>query len=435
MMVQAMQIDALKSIILEQHETLHIKQSSITRHLLRDLEALEHLKEHAIIVSGIRRCGKSTLLKQIYHQYHLNNAFFLSFEDERLVGLDATMLNQLHQTLIELFGDQKTFFFDEIQVIPGWEIFVRRMQDLGYKFYLSGSNASLLKGHASHKLTGRHITLRLFPYSFQEYLAYCHPQLDTSDRGLHHTKTRAQLQSAFTQTMRYGGMPGYWKYRSTEIVTQIYQDILFRDIIGQHQIREQRALRELGLYFLSNIGSQLSLTSLQKTLNLGSINTIKSFMSYFEDAYLFSFLPRYDYALKTRILTGKKVYCQDTGFITHLAFQFSENFGKILENMVYIELLRRKKELYSYQTRNRLEVDFAIQEGTKITELIQVAYNLNQEKTRKREIAALEKAMQETQLNTGTILTFSEHADIKTDWGGSIAIRAIVPWLLSNEST
>lgn len=425
-----MDLDLIKNMILEQKAALDTADLGIRRDLLDEIEQYHALDEHAIVVSGIRRCGKSTLLKQIYHQYFKEQAYFFSFEDERLLGFEAIHFDMLHQAFIELLGMHKTFFLDEIQTVPRWELFVRRMQDSGHKFYLSGSNASLLSGDAGTRLTGRHILLRLFPYSFQEFLRAQHPAL-LSDAHAHiKSTTQAQLRGALTHYMRFGGMPGYWKYLTPEIVTQVYHDILYRDIIGHHQIREQHALRELGLYLLSNISSISSPAKLQKMLGLGSPNTLKNFFNYFEDAYVFSFLPRFHYALKKQTSAAQKTYCQDTGFVTQLAFQFSDNQGKYLENLVYLELQRRKSELYYYKTEKDLEVDFCVRRGNQISQLIQVACNLYQPETRKREIESLSAAMQETKLKEGLILTISEKETVKLDWGGMIQIQSIVPWLL-----
>ncbi|MFA4842833.1 MAG: ATP-binding protein [Candidatus Omnitrophota bacterium] len=417
----------LREIILEQEKSRREIGPGIKRLALNDIS--KHIQlPHTVVISGIRRAGKSTLLNQIINSYYEKGVYYLNFEDERLVDFGVNDFNSLYETYLELYGERKVFFFDEIQNVPKWEIFVRRMQDKGAKFFITGSNASLLSKELGTKLTGRCIAIELYPFSFHEYLAFkgYKPQKNV----FFYTAERAGVKKYFTEYLRHGGMPEYLVYKNEALLKRVYEDILYRDIVARYDIKQVKTLRELGLYFLSNIGTLFSYNNLKNTLGVGSMNTIKSYSDFLENSFLVFLISRFSYSLKQQFAANKKIYCIDNGLAESVAFQFSKNKGKFLENLVFLELKRKFPEIYYYKTSNNLEVDFLVKSGRKDIALIQVSDNLDNEKTRQREINSLSRAMDELKLKKGLILTEDTDEEIKTN-GKAILVQPIYKWLLS----
>lgn len=421
-----MQRTLLKEIVLEQEKDLLREDRGIPRAALTTVLKYASLP-HVVVVSGIRRCGKSTLLNQVIEKIPQRAFYYLNFEDERFVDFEAEDFNRLYEVFLELYGEQKTFFFDEVQNVSHWEVFVRRMQGKGSKFYITGSNASLLSKELGTKLTGRNVNVELFPFSFGEFLAFKGFRLTQDSLDL--TVERALLKKHFAEYLRHGGMPEYLKYQDATLLKRVYEDILYRDIVARYGIKQVKPLRELGLYLLSNLGGMFSYNNLKKILGVGSMNTIKSYADFLENSYLMFLVSKFSYSLKEQYVAAKKIYTIDNGLAESVAFQFSRNKGKFLENLVFLELRRRGPEIYYYKTANNLEVDFLVKAGKKDLSLIQVADNLDQEKTRQREVGALLKAMEELQLKSGLILTEDADENIRVK-GKTIAIKPVYQWLL-----
>lgn len=421
-----MQKSLLKEIILEQEKDRQAVDSGIKRTAL-DFVSKQIPLPHAVVISGIRRCGKSTLLNQTINGFYGKGVYYLNFEDERLVDFELADFNSLYEVFLELYGERKVFFFDEIQNVVQWEIFVRRMQNKGHKFFITGSNASLLSKELGTKLTGRCVSIELYPFSFIEYLSFKGYELQKN--VLSYTAERATIKKHFAEYLRHGGMPEYLKYNDSTLLKRVYEDILYRDIVARYDIKQVKALRELGLYLLSNIGTLFSYNNLTKILGVGSMNTIKSYSDYLENSFLVSLVSRFSYSLKQQFVANKKIYCIDNGLAESIAFQFSKNKGKFLENLVFLELKRRRPEIYYYKTTNNLEVDFLIKNGKKDISLIQVADNLDNEKTRQREIDVLTYAMDELKLKKALILTEDTEEEIKLK-GKVILAQPIYKWLL-----
>ncbi|MCG2711075.1 MAG: ATP-binding protein [Candidatus Omnitrophica bacterium] len=429
----------LKEIVLEQEKDRLDIDTGIPRDALSVVSRHASLP-HAVVVSGVRRCGKSTLLNQVISGLYnpvrepaakpkasSNGVYYLNFEDERLVDFNVEDFNHLYEVFLELYGDKKVFFFDEVQNVPKWEVFVRRMQGKGCKFFITGSNASLLSRELGTKLTGRNVTVELFPFSFMEFLFF--KGFHLSENSLSLTAERAAIKKHFAEYLNHGGMPEYLKYQDATILKRVYEDILYRDIVARHGIKQVKPLRELGLYLLSNIGGTFSYNNLKKILGLGSMNTIKSYADFMENSYLIFLISRFSYSLKQQFVSVKKIYCIDNGLAEAVAFQFSKNKGKFLENLVFLELRRKFPEIYYYKTTNNLEVDFLIKSGKNDLKLIQVADNLDNEKIRQRELNALIKAMDELKLKTALILTEDTEEEIALE-GKVVTVKPIYKWLL-----
>ena len=416
----------LREIILEQEKNRQTVDLGIKRSAL-DIVLKQISLSHAVVISGIRRSGKSTLLNQIISNCYEKGVYYLNFEDERLVDFAVTDFNNLYETFLELYGERKVFFFDEIQNTPKWEIFVRRMQDKGCKFFITGSNASLLSKELGTKLTGRCVSIELYPFSFVEFLSFKGYKLQKN--ALSYTAERAAIKKHFAEYLKHGGMPEYLKYKDPTLLKRVYEDILYRDIVARYDIKQVKVLRELGLYLLSNIGGLFSYNNLKKVLGVGSMNTIKSYADFLENSFLIFLINRFSYSLKQQFVANKKIYCIDNGLAESVAFQFSKNKGKFLENLVFLELKRRYPEIYYYKTANNLGVDFLVKSGRKDIALIQVADNLDSEKTKQRETSALTRAMDELKLKKALILTEDSEKEIKLN-GKTIIVQPIYKWLL-----
>jgi len=416
----------LREIILEQEKNRQTVDLGIKRSAL-DIVLKQISLSHAVVISGIRRSGKSTLLNQIISNCYEKGVYYLNFEDERLVDFAVTDFNNLYETFLELYGERKVFFFDEIQNVPKWEIFVRRMQDKGCKFFITGSNASLLSKELGTKLTGRCVSIELYPFSFVEFLSFKGYKLQKN--ALSYTAERAAIKKHFAEYLKHGGMPEYLKYKDPTLLKRVYEDILYRGIVARYDIKQVKVLRELGLYLLSNIGGLFSYNNLKKVLGVGSMNTIKSYADFLENSFLIFLINRFSYSLKQQFVANKKIYCIDNGLAESVAFQFSKNKGKFLENLVFLELKRRYPEIYYYKTANNLEVDFLVKSGRKDIVLIQVADNLDSEKTKQRETGALTRAMDELKLKSALILTEDSEEEIKLN-GKAIIVQPIYKWLL-----
>jgi len=416
----------LKEIALEQSGDLEVLGTGVARDKMDVV--LKYLSiPHSVVITGLRRTGKSTLFAQIIKKHYSGGAYYFNFEDERLLNFKTEDFNSLYEVLVELFGDKKVFFFDEIQNVPDWESFVRRMQDKGFKFFITGSNASLLSRELGTRLTGRTVSVELFPFSFKEYLSFKGEKI--YDASLQTTKSRGKLKRHFNDYLHHGGMPEYLKYKDQSLLKRLYEDILYRDIVVRCEIKETKTLRELGLYLLSNIGGLYSTGNLKNLLSLGSVNTVKSYIGYLEDSYLLFSLSRFSYSLKQQGYYPKKCYCIDNGLVESIAFQFSKNKGKYLENLVFLELKRKGKEVFYYKTSKDKEVDFLVHSKNKPEMLIQVTDNMSNESTKTRETESLLEAMNELKMKEGLILTSDQEEEVKVG-NKTITILPIYKWLL-----
>ncbi len=397
--------------------------TGIPRARLVDVEQAASLP-HAIIISGLRRAGKSTLLAQMARKLGEEQYYYLNFEDDRFLGFQAEDANAVYQTLVALFGERKTFVVDEIQNVQGWEHFVRRFMDMGFKFYITGSNASLLSRELGSRLTGRYVPIELFPFSFAEFLhfrGYAIPdtaRMTTTDKGL--------LRRYLDEYLRLGGIPEPLKYPDLPLLRILYDDVVYRDIAVRYGIDEVGALKELAYYLVSNPAGLISYNKLKQQLHLGSVNTVKNYIEYLENSWLVFTVNVYDYSVKRQQIAPKKVYCIDTGLVNSVGFTFSPNAGKLLENLVFLALRRNTSEIYYYITPSGFEVDFYLPETH---QLFQVAQNIEHPATREREIRALSDALRALNLTHGIILTDANLDPVEED-GITIEIRSMAEWLL-----
>jgi len=415
----------LKEILLDQRAVFEKKRPGTPRDVLAEVE--RHMKKpHAITLAGVRRCGKSTLLRQIADRFLGSGYHYCHFEDERLLGFEARDFAPLHEVLIECFGEQKVMLLDEVQNAPGWEAFVRRMIESGRKFVITGSNAALLSRELGSKLTGRHVTVDVFPFSFREYLR--HLGLVADDALLLQASGRAALARHLEAYRQGGGFPEPLVYESPDLLAQLYDDILYRDVATRHDIKNTRALRELALYYMSNVATLVSFNKLKASLGLGSVTTVSAYTDFLVQAFVIATVPVYDASVKRRSIAPKKLYAVDTGLANRVSLSFSRNLGALTENMVFLELLRRGTDLSYYRTASGREVDFACRRGRALAELIQVTLSLADPQVRRREVEAVGEALAEQNLEMGLVLTESEHEDIVLD-RRMLKVRPLAGWL------
>ena len=356
--------------------------------LLREaLSRLPVLSKHAVIITGIRRCGKSTLLNQLI-SVRYPDAFFLNFSDNRLYGFENNDFHRLDE-VIEKTG-KKDLFFDELQDIKGWERYVRQKLDEKFHVVITGSNASLLSKELGSLLTGRYLSRELFPFSFSEFLTF--RSLKAGEEGLR-------------EFMQTGGFPEYLKTGNNEILSTLFDDILVRDIVVRYGIRDIKSLQRLALYLISNSGNAITGSKLKQAFGISATSTIMEYFSFLESSYLFYFVPRFSYSLKSQLINPRKVYAADTGLITVNSSSFSEDNGRKLENVIFNYLRSFTREIFYFKMTR--ECDFiTMKRGTK-PRAIQVCYNLDRDNL-ERELAGLYEAMKELKLKEGTIVTLNQ---------------------------
>ncbi len=416
--------DQIKVMLLEQFDSFWKRDIGIPRDQLAVVKKAAGLP-HAVIVSGLRRVGKSTLLAQMAHKLGKDAFYYLDFEDDRFLGFQAEDANNLYQSLVEVFGERKVFVIDEVQNIPGWEHFVRRFMEMGFKFYISGSNASLLSRELGTRLTGRYVPIELFPFSFGEFLQFrAQPipdlkRMTTADKGI--------LKSALDAYLQLGGVPDALKYPEFPLLRTLYDDVLYRDIATRHRLEAVTALKELAFFLISNPASRVSFNKLKEQFHLGSVNTIKSYIDHMENSWLIFSLNLYDFSVKRQQIAPKKIYCIDSGFSNAVGFGFSPKIGKLMENLVFLTLRQRAKEIYYYTTPGGFEVDFYLPEKQ---QLVQVTQNLNNPATRERELRALAEAVQSVKVQSALILSDSNEDGFELK-GVPVEVHSTAEWLLS----
>lgn len=418
------QKETLRQVAAQQKSTLAIEKT-VMRDILDDI--LNSFKDNRIIIlTGVRRSGKSTLLKQIMQKK--DSYCYVNFEDERFIDFRAQDFELLNEVLIEVYGNPKIYFFDEIQNIEKFETFVRRLQDEGKKIVITGSNASLLSKELGTRLTGRYKAFEVYPFSFSEYLAFKEIKLEKNTAYV--AEKKVKIIKSFEDYVNEGGMPEYLKNKDEDYIRTIYENILYRDIIARYAIKKQKILKELVNLLATNLSSQFTYNSLKKNIGLSNAITVKEYISYLQNSYLFFELLRFDFSVKRQLNTARKIYMVDSVFHKITGLNFSANKGRVLENIVFIELKRTKKEIYYFTGKN--ECDFIAKEGARIREAMQVCYSLD-EKNREREVNGLLEAMDKFKLNKGLLLTYEQEDEINIK-GRKITVMPVWKWLISKKS-
>lgn len=413
----------LKDVIIDQRALRVLPSPLVPRTIHADLPRLKQSKQ-VVIISGIRRCGKSVLLEKIREESSECD-YVINFDDDRLVNFQLEDFQVLYELFIELYGPQKTFYFDEIQNIPGWERFIRRLSDAGNKIYITGSNASLLSAELGTRLTGRYLEIHLYPYSFIEFLKF--KQLKLPDLKKLTTMEKGLLKSNINAFLKLGGMPEYLEFENTEYLHNLYTSIIYRDIIVRYNINNHQAVKELVYYLASHIGKECSYNGLKKILGLSSPSTVSEYCGYLQNSFLCYLINRFDYSLKKQIQYPKKIYFIDSALAVNVGFRFSKDEGRLLENIVFLELKRRGHEIYFH--KDKKECDFVLRNGVKIISAIQVCLEMENSETENREMAGLIEAMETYELTSGLIITQDTFLQkIHTIDGKTFEIKVVPIW-------
>ncbi|MEK6855559.1 MAG: ATP-binding protein [Nanoarchaeota archaeon] len=398
--------ESLRRVVKLQREELKMFEKGILREGFKEIDIDVFF---AVILSGIRRCGKSTLLRQLMKK--TNNFYYFNFEDSRATNFDVDDFEKLEGIFHEDYGNSDYYFFDEIQNIPKWELFVRRLVDIKKHVIITGSNASLLSKELGTKLTGRHLNHEIFPFSFREFL-----KINNEKEGI----------DSFERYLNEGGFPEYLTLKRPDILQELLKDVIARDITSRYNVRNQKALKDLAVYLLTNIGKKFSYNSLKNNFKFASINSVISFMSYFEDTYMLFSIPMFDYSLKKSLVNPKKVYAIDNGFAIKNSNSFFDDRGRLLENMVFLNLRRKYKDIFYFQ--GNAECDFLVKDGLNIIHAFQVCYEVNGD-SKEREVSGLLEAMNKFNLMEGTIITFNQEDEFTIE-NRTIKLIPAWKWLL-----
>lgn len=398
-----------------------IKTGFVREKYLEKLERL-HKTGQVVTVTGVRRAGKSTILKQymekLAKKHGTDKILYVNFEEPFFANPDLELLLKIFDAYKEIINPagHAFVFLDEVQKVAGWEKFVRGLHEKGTAdVFVSGSTSSLISQDYGTLLTGRHIDMAVFPFSFQEFL-FVQGVKDKKTALLEKYKTANRLR----EYLAWGGFPKavLVPEEKKTILNAYFEDILGKDIIEKYKVRETEKLRELARYYLSNISSPHSFNKIGAFLKL-SVDTVDRFSSFFADVYLFFFIKRFSFSLKEQNVNPRKVYCIDTGLREAAAFKFSKDIGKVIENTVAINLLRNGKQVYYWkQKKSDFEIDFVVKEDNEITEAIQVSYENNPRQ--ERAIKTIEK-----ELNPKKITLIGWDAP-KTPYNGT----SLSKWLL-----
>ncbi len=378
------------------------------------------------VIMGPRRAGKSFFA---VHMLNRSGTFgYVNLDDEKLA--DVKDYDEIVNAVNSLYNDPEFLLFDEIQNLEKWELFVNRLQRQGNNLVITGSNSKLLSRELATHLTGRHLPINIFPFSFREYL-----NLDNNEL------TESEIKTRLSSYLTYGGYPeplvkelDYKDYLST-----LFQSIIYKDIIKRFRIRSAQAIDDLAVYLISNIGREFSYNTLSKVTKCKSVHTVEKYLNYLEESFIFFRVSRFSFKVREQRGSNKKIYCIDNGFVYAKAFKFSPDIGRLYENLVAIELKKLEMDglanIYYWKNPQQEEVDFVVKQGLKIKQLIQVCCDVDDIKTRKREVRALLKASRELNCKNLLVITRDYEGEGESSWFGIKRKVKFVPlwkWLLED---
>ena len=420
----------MREILLEQKELLK-ERIRASRKIVQRERKNGFLETSMIkVITGIRRCGKSFLTYLLLKD---KNFGYVNFDDERIVLNEP---DKIKNTLIEIYGDVKYLFLDEVQNLDKWELFVNRLYREGYNLFITGSNAKLLSRELATHLTGRHYSIELFPFSFREFL-----KAKDFKENLETGRGKSLAKHELFNYMTSGGFP--------EIVVEeenpkIYLNSLFtqiteKDIILRYNIRYRKTIKEIASILINNISSLISSNRIKNIVGLKSDHTARNYIGFFEEAYLFLFLSKFSFKLSEIERSPKKVYCIDPGIANSVSMKFSENLGRLMENVVALDILRRKsywhpeREVFYWKDYQGREVDFVLKEGLKVKQLIQTTYASGRDEIERREIKSLLKASRELGCKNLLVITW-DYEDEENLEGRRIRFLPLWKWLLKDKN-
>lgn len=387
------------------------------RHTKYDAEELLH-NPLIKLITGPRRVGKSVFALLMLQG---KNFAYLNFDDSEL--LEKWDEDLVMSALDDVYPDYDFMLLDEVQNLPGWDLWISKLYRRGKNLIITGSNAKMLSSEMATALTGRYLQIEMLPFSLEETMSWKNISPNLEEQA-------AQAIVLADDYMRNGGYPETIPARSItkSYLSTLFDSILLKDVARRHKVRNTTDLYNLAIYLLSNFCNPISANELAGELGMSSVATTKKFCDYLNEPYLFFYLPRFNNKLKLMNKAPKKVYVVDNGFVQSTAFNLSENLGRLLENQVFVELLRRGyipgQTLFYYRTRNDKEIDFVTRKGAKVEQLIQVCYDMTSEKTRKRELDALVEAAEE--LHCDNLLVITNSQEEKIEWKGTAILATSI---------
>jgi predicted AAA+ superfamily ATPase len=417
----------MKTIILNQRKERDelLSRPYLERRSNQDMDLL--LSSHLIkLITGPRRVGKST---QALLMLRNRNFAYLNFDSQQL--LDAWDTDLVMRMLDDVYPGYEYLLLDEVQNLDAWDLWVSELYRLGKNLVITGSNAKMLSSEMATVLTGKYLKVEMLPFSLEEFFDW--NKLDLSKLN---PEQQADASALMDDYLRNGGYPEVVASRQ---LTRTYLDTLFdsivwKDVAKRHSVRNVTDLNDLALYLVSNFCNPLSANELTEELGFSSVNTTKKFMDYLHEPYLFYYLPRYNNKLKLMKKAPRKVYVVDNGFIAAKAFSLSDDLGRLLENQVFVELLRQgydtDKTMFYYRSRNDKEVDFVLRKGTHIEQLVQVCYDMSSSKMEKREVDSLIECAAELNCSNLVVVTNNEERVVEKN-GYGIDVVPVAKWSVS----
>ena len=425
-----MDSNAVYQVILDQREELSslVEEGFVQRNEVNQIALDDKLAQ---VVIGVRRSGKSTLCHMALRNKGVTYGY-VNFDDDRFAGLEVADLNIVLESIYRVYGnDVRYLFFDEIQNVDGWHLFVNRLLRQGLHLVITGSNAKLLSSELSTHLTGRYNEIRLYPFSFRDFCLSSNLETDVPT-----TKNVAALKNALDQFLLEGGFPEMLAlHNKRAYVGSLIEAVITKDIMLRFHVRNANGLKTLANHLINNFGQIVNMTDLVDVLKIGSDKTTRNYIDYLTQAFLIVPLTKFSYKSSER-LRNSKMYVVDTGMLTYRPEALSsESLGWRLENAVYLELLRRNlplhRDIYYYRpTARAKEVDFVVAERGNAIELVQVSYDIGNPKTLSRELTALADASNKTGCKQLTLIACSESRKVVVG-GLEINIISAVEWLLS----
>jgi predicted AAA+ superfamily ATPase len=402
----------MKTIVLNQRKERDelLSRPYLTRRISQDSDTL--LNSHLIkLITGPRRVGKST---QALLMLRDKNFAYLNFDSQQL--LDAWDASLVMRMLDDVYPGYDYLLLDEVQNLDAWDLWVSELYRQGKNLVITGSNAKMLSSEMATVLTGKYLQVEMLPFSLEELF-------DWHKLDLHHLMPEqgAECKVLADDYLRNGGYPEAVASRQLvrSYLDTLFDSIVWKDVAKRHNVRNITDLNNLAVYLVSNFCNPLSSNELAEELGLSSVNTTKKYMDYLHEPYLFYYLSRYNNKLKLMKKAPRKVYVVDNGFVAAKAFSVTENLGRLLENQIFIELVRRgydtEKTMFYYRSRNDKEVDFVLRQGAHIERLVQVCYDLSSPKTEKREVDAIVECAGELKCDSLTIVTYDDDRTIEKD--------------------
>ncbi|MEO2116815.1 MAG: ATP-binding protein [Methanocaldococcus sp.] len=418
-----------KKILFEEVVLDNLEKIKHVKVIDRDIE-IKLLPNKIKVIYGVRRGGKTYFLFQIINKHFKDDFIYINFEDERLINIAVDELNELLKIALSI-KNTKNLFFDEIQNIDNWDKFVRRLNDSGFNVFITGSSSKLLSKEIATSLRGRNLKTEVLPLNFKEFLKF--KNFNIKER--YSTVEKAYLLKYLNEFIKFGGFPEITliddENIKKEVLREYLDSIFYRDVVERHNIRnikEIKVLRNILINLFAYEVSIKNITNLLKEFNTKiSRECIYNYLEYFNDAYLIFLLNNFSY--KTKTISNSKLYVIDG--MWNFSLSFSKNKGRILENLVFLELRKRgfvENENLFYVKGKNYEIDFLIFGENK--ELIQVCYELN-EINKQREIKAFEKAIKDLKLNNNVnlkIITYNDEGLEKITVNDKEYLVEVVPF-------